>query len=951
MRLLACLLVLPGLFAADSPAAPKPLGLPDILAWKHIQGEHVSDDGTWFAYRLAPNDGDSEVVLRNLKDGKELRFPAGELPTVQPGSGSPVPAPAPLAISGDSKWAAFLVYPTVKEAKALKKQKKPLETKAVLVELATGNKTEFDRIRRFAFSGKRSTAIALQRYSANPPAAPDAGPDNRPQGSDVILRELASGNELSLGNVSDFAFTRNGDWLAWVVDAQDQAGNGVNVRNLETGGVFALESGKATYKGLNWTEKGDALAVLRGVVDKTLEDKPYSLVAFRNFFRDRAPEKIFFDPAKDSSFPKGMSISPNRNPVWMADLSGVAFGIHELKPKKKVDEDAKDGEKNDGAKKEEVKKDEPDLPDLSIWHWKDARIQPMQQVQETRDKNFSYLSLYRVAEKKFVQLADPSLREVRMLPEYSAAVGLDRTAYELEESLDGNGFTDVYTLDLKTGAKEKGLSKVRWLADSSPDGSHLLYYDDGNFYTFEVATKKSYNLTAKAATSFVDTEDDHNLKKPPTDVIGWAKDSRAVLLSDNWDMWLAPVHGGAAINLTGNGKKEGIRYATRLRLDPEEKGIDLSQPIYVHAYGERSKKGGIGRIEAAKPGVKMLTWDDALYTSLHKAKDAETYLFTRETPSEFPDYRTAGPALNNPLRVTDANPQQKDFLWTKGSRVVDYVSTHADKLQAALLLPANYEPGKSYPTIVYIYEKLSQSANQYPKPGFEGFSAAAYLSNGYAVLMPDIVYKLNDPGMSAVACVLPALKAAIATGVVDAKRVGLHGHSWGGYETAFLVTQTDAFRVALAGAPLTDMVSMYSSVYWNTGTANQPIFESNQGRFTSSYLENTEAYIRNSPVYHAANVKTPLLMMANDKDGAVDWTQSIEYYNTLRRLGKPVVMLSYKGENHHLAKPENKKDYTVRVKEFFDSYLNDKEAPKWWLEGVKRIDLKEHLEQRESLLQ
>ena len=217
--------------------------------------------------------------------------------------------------------------------------------------------------------------------------------------------------------------------------------------------------------------------------------------------------------------------------------------------------------------------------------------------------------------------------------------------------------------------------------------------------------------------------------------------------------------------------------------------------------------------------------------------------------------------------------------------------------------------------------------------------------------MPDIVYKLNDPGMSAVACVLPALKAAIATGVVDAKRVGLHGHSWGGYETAFLVTQTDAFRVALAGAPLTDMVSMYSSVYWNTGTANQPIFESNQGRFTSSYLENTEAYIRNSPVYHAANVKTPLLMMANDKDGAVDWTQSIEYYNTLRRLGKPVVMLSYKGENHHLAKPENKKDYTVRVKEFFDSYLNDKEAPKWWLEGVKRIDLKEHLEQRESLLQ
>ena len=219
--------------------------------------------------------------------------------------------------------------------------------------------------------------------------------------------------------------------------------------------------------------------------------------------------------------------------------------------------------------------------------------------------------------------------------------------------------------------------------------------------------------------------------------------------------------------------------------------------------------------------------------------------------------------------------------------MIDYVSTNGDKLQAALFLPANYEPGKSYPTIVYIYEKLSQGANQYPKPAFEGFSAAPYTSNGYAVLMPDIVYRLNDPGMSAVACVLPALQAAIATGVVDAKRVGLHGHSWGGYETAFLVTQTNAFRVALAGAPLTDMVSMYSSVYWNTGTPNQPIFESSQGRFTSGYMENTEAYIRNSPVYHAANVKTPLLMMANGiKTARWIGRREIEYYNTLRPTGK-----------------------------------------------------------------
>ena len=360
---------------------------------------------------------------------------------------------------------------------------------------------------------------------------------------------------------------------------------------------------------------------------------------------------------------------------------------------------------------------------MSIWHWKDAHIQPMQQVDETRDKNFSYLCLYRVAEQKFVRLADrPSLRDVRVLPEYAAVVGLDKTSYELDESLNGIEFTDVYTVDLKTGAREKGLTKVRWLMSSSPNGSHLLYYDDGSFYTFEVAPKKTYNITAKASTSFVDTEDDHNQKKPPTEVIGWAKDSSAVLLTDNWDIWLAPVHGGSLVNLTGNGKKDGIRYVTRFRLDPEEKGIDLAKPIYVRAYGERSKKGGIARIEASKPGVRMLAWDDGAYGSMLKARDADTYLFTRETTQEFPDYRVAGPALDASTRITEANPQQKDFLWTKGSRVIDYSSTHGDKLQAALFLPANYEPGKSYPTIVYIYEKLSQGANQYPRPGFAGVS-------------------------------------------------------------------------------------------------------------------------------------------------------------------------------------------------------------------------------------
>jgi dipeptidyl aminopeptidase/acylaminoacyl peptidase len=214
--------------------------------------------------------------------------------------------------------------------------------------------------------------------------------------------------------------------------------------------------------------------------------------------------------------------------------------------------------------------------------------------------------------------------------------------------------------------------------------------------------------------------------------------------------------------------------------------------------------------------------------------------------------------------------------------------------------------------------------------------------------MPDIVYRVNDPGMSAVWCVVPAVKAAIATGIVDPANVGLHGHSWGGYQTAFLVTQTNIFKSAIAGAALTDMVSMYSSVYWNTGSANQPIFESSQGRFTGNFIDNYDAYIRNSPAFHAKNVQTPLMLLHNERDGAVDFNQGITYYNTLRGLGKDVLLLQYVGENHGLAQPANQKDYTIRMKEYFDTYLMGAQAPEWLKNGIPRLKMQEHLKSRQK---
>ncbi len=923
----------------STPATPRAIGYLDIMAWKSISTTAISADGQWFGYRLSPAEGDGEVILRQAKGTKEYKFPAGESRMSQ------------IAFSEDAKFAAFMSYPTAKEAKTLRRTRATIYTKANVVNLATGDKVEYDKIRNFSFSRENPGWLALQKAAAES----QAREREKWSGSDLILRELETGKELTFGNVSEFSFDRYGRWMAFIIDAMGQTGNGIQLRNMATGAVTSLDNDRANYSRLVWTDKGEALACLKGKEDKAYEDKMLSVVGFAGF---AAPDgaslqKVAFDPKDDKSFPAGMTISPNRSPQWTEDFSAILFGIHE--PKKKEAGGAATGAPDAaapggaGAPPAAAGADE-DIPDLVLWHYQDPRLQSQQQVQATSDRNFSYLSEYRVQEKKFIRLADENVRQVQPSEKGLFAMGVDNREYELDANLDGRRYQDIYAIDMKTGTRTLALKKQQYSQSISPDGTHFLYYIDGVYYTYDMTAGKSYAITKDIPANFINEDDDHNTKNPPDPVVGWGEDGKDVFLSDGWDIWSVPVHGGKGINLTLNGRKDQIRYRSLRSLDTDDRGIDLSKPQYVSMYGEWTKKSGFGRLEKGKTGIEVLLWDDAGFGGPMKARKADVLFYTRDRNNEYPDYYVTDALLKNGRRITEANPQQKDFLWSSGVMLLDYKSAKGDKLQAALFLPANYEKGKRYPTLVYYYEKSSQGLNRYTQPTANGFNKSVYTSNGYAVLMPDITYKINDPGMSAVWCVLPAIDTAVAAGVVDRAKVGLHGHSWGGYQTAFLVTQAE-FAAAVAGAPLTNMISMYSSIYFNTGGANQAIFESSQGRFYGGYWENLEAYQRNSPVYYAAKVKTPLIILHNDKDGAVVWNQGIEYYNTLRRLKKPVIMLQYVGENHGLAKPANQKDYTVRMKEFFDHYLMGKSAPKWMIDGISYLDMKDDLKERVKVWQ
>lgn len=872
----------------------KPLTLSDYAQWNRIRNASISPDGMWATYAYSPNEGDSKFYVRKI-DGDTLR-------SIINGK--------QVAFSDNSQWLAYLVDPSKKDADKLKATKKRVLSSLQILNLSTNTTEDVKSVRSFSFS-KTASHIAIHKHATDSKA--------KHKGSDLILKDLNGNGSLNIGNVSSYAFNKSGTLFSYLVDADEDSGNGLYLVDLSSLRTIPMHASANTYAQMTWNENGDMIAVLYGEKEKGKTQRSNTLYWASGLTAGMtSPQQSTYSGMDNASFSEAMVISEYGRLIWNESGSQIFFGVKE--------------------QGEEVKKEDMLKANVDVWHWKDEQVQSRQIIQANRDRRATYTAVLNLNNKTFFQLENDNMRNVNFSESSKWALGFDNTKYRNDVN-NPAGYADLYSINTETGVKQLITARNYFGVNLSPNGQWAIFTKEGELMSYSFESGATDNLSKKAGVSFIDKDFDKPTELRTYGIAGWSNDGKWVLANNKFDLWAISLNDNETTNITqGMGDDESIRFRA-VQLDPEAKGFDMSQPLLLSAYGEWTKKSGYYQVKLGKK-PKALRYEDKMIGRLIKAKNADRVMFTEQTFVDFPDYWVADLSLKRPKRVTDANPQQSEYKW--GRRVlVDYTDKRGHKLQATLALPADYEEGKKYPMVIYFYERMSQRHHQYSMPTYDDRPhMSTYASNGYLVLMPDIVYDVGLPGSSALDDVTSATQAVIDLGYADPERIGLQGHSWGGYESSFIVTQTDMYACVITGAPLTNLISMYNVAYKRSGNLNGPILEWSQGRMGVSPWDNMELYRSQSPIHHAQNINTPFMILHGTADGAVDWVQGLEYYSTARRLGKEVILLSYPDEPHHLGKEANQKDFQIRMKQYFDHYLKGAEAPLWMKEGVKHLDKK-----------
>ncbi|MBY0505504.1 MAG: prolyl oligopeptidase family serine peptidase [Bryobacteraceae bacterium] len=931
--------LIPGLLLMACCAIAQPkraLTHADFDGFRSISGQKISPDGKHVAYGWFPQEGDGEVVVREVASGVEVRTPAGERPQPLPPDPEAEGGPPPqrtsvIQFTDDSQWVIFTTFPSRAEVAAARQAKKKPEEMPkpglVLIDLRSKAIQRVDGVKSFQLARDASDFVVYHREAGlaaavTPAAAGEKDEDQgrrgaggRPSnaastGSPLVLRRLSDGVERTFADASDYSYTHDGKTLVYAVTAKN-AENGIFALAVTaTGDPAPLVTGKGKFTRLTWDEKQRNLAAM---------GEESALVKLYHWDRQAATATAL----DIGSLPAGQVVSSKGSLSFSRDGDRLFFGAAApAKPAPKPDDS--------GVEK----------AGFDLWHYRDDHIQPMQKVRAAAERNRTYRAAYLLASRKTVPLADPAMAEISLSEEGRFGIGSDDRAYRRAVEYDRR-YADWMIVNTQTGERIPVAQKQTGSLNWSHRGNAAVFFDGKHWFALDVTTGARVNLTASIPTKFFNEEDDHPDLPPAYGLAGWVRDGMSVLLYDRYDIWQVDLDGRRSINVTdGLGRAEGLQFrAIRLATDPAERGFDPAAPLLLRAERIATRETGFYRdFIGRNVRPEKLVMNPRAYGVPVKAEKAERVLFTSSRFDEFPDLYVADSNLANVQRVSDGGKQYAPFSWGK-SELISFRSLDGTPLKGTLFKPENFDPAKKYPLIVYIYERLSQGVHNFvaPAPG-QNINPSFYTSNGYLVLQPDIAYRVGYPGPSALQCVLPAIDAVVAKGGVDENNIGIQGHSWGGYQIAYMLGQTKRFKAAAAGAPVANMFSAYNGIRWGPGIPRQFQYERTQSRIGGTPWQYPLRFLENSPIFQADKVTTPLLMLHNDADDAVPWYQGIEYYLALRRLEKEVYLFSYNGEPHGIRRRVNQKDYARRLQEFFDFNLKGAAKPDWMERGIPFLE-------------
>ena len=872
--------------------AQKALTPQDLEAWKQISARTISNDGQWAAVVFTPWRGDSEVQLMSL-DGKNVQM---------------YPTASEVRFSSSSAFALIKRVPAMAltdslKLKKVKSDKMPMD-ELLIRNLKSGAEWEIDSLKGYKLA-EEGDWVAYQRTRKK---------------SILEVVSLDGTNKYELASALAYGFAKEKPVLYFVT--KDTIGGmkpGMYIWKPETPQPVLVKEGKGLFTQPAFDKTGDKLAFLY-TDDAEKKDCTMSL-----WISEGAGAACEVVTSFTDGLPKGWIVSPNQSLLFSDDASRVFLGTAPLP----------------------LQKDSTILPanrpNVQVWNWDEPVQYTVQHHNMKRDLAKSYAAVYWLGNQKLVQLADTLLPNVELPVKGMGEWALISTSepYSLSSMWEGRTRSDYYKVSLATGERtliaEADYASYRL----SSTGKYVSAYNPTDSCWYTINLKESRKIQLTKPQNFVAWDEDNDTPNYPSAYgqAGWTKDDASLLIYDRYDIWSFDPEGKKApVKLTKNGRDMRVRY-TRINLDKEQAYIDLKQPMMIKGFNEVDKSTGLYRARLSAPSnPTLLAGGSYNYGNLIKAKKADKYIYTRENYEVYPDVWATDANFKKGVQLTQGIRQQEPFIWGN-AELISWTSMDGIPLEGIIYKPANFDPNKKYPMIVNFYERNSETLNKYhmPEPHRSTIDYSMYLSNGYIVFNPDVRYRDGYPGESCYSCVMSGVYEVMSRGYIDEKRIGAQGHSWGGYQVAYLATRTRLFAAIESGAPVVNMFSAYGGIRWGSGLARSFQYEHTQSRLGATPWSDPRRYFDNSPLFLMDKVETPILILHNDGDGHVPWYQGIEFFVALKRLGKPAWMLNYTGEPHWPMKTPNKLDFQIRMKQFFDHYLKGEPMPKWMEKGVPAV--------------